>query len=115
MWCAGLLTGALLSHLLFSILIGVPLLGLVAMGGGFLLVSHALAPVVKIAQSAEQSAFSAWIKRVRATRAELDWDWRLLNRFAWHTAVKQVWKAAMATAADLRWNCHPPDYAKIDE
>jgi heavy metal sensor kinase len=44
----------ILSHLFFSLLIGVPLLGLVAVGGGFLLVGRALGPVVKIAQSAEQ-------------------------------------------------------------
>ena len=44
----------ILSHLLLSLLIGIPLLGLVAVGGGFILVGRALAPVVKIAQSAEQ-------------------------------------------------------------
>jgi heavy metal sensor kinase len=43
-----------LSHLLLSLLVGVPLLGLVAVGGGLLLVGRALAPVMKIAQSAEQ-------------------------------------------------------------
>ena len=43
----------ILSHLLFSLLIGVPLLGLVAVGGGFFLVGRALAPVVQIARSAE--------------------------------------------------------------
>ncbi len=44
----------ILSHLLFSLLLGVPLLGLVAVGGGLFLVGRALAPVVSIAQSAEQ-------------------------------------------------------------
>jgi heavy metal sensor kinase len=44
----------ILSHLLFSLLIGVPLLGLVAVGGGLFLVGRALAPVVQIARSAEQ-------------------------------------------------------------
>jgi heavy metal sensor kinase len=43
----------ILSHLFFSLLIGVPLLGLVAVGGGLFLVSRALAPVVQIARSAE--------------------------------------------------------------
>ena len=36
----------ILSQLFFSLLIGVPLLGLVAVGGGFFLVGRALAPVV---------------------------------------------------------------------
>ncbi len=44
----------ILSHFLFSLLIGVPLLGLVAVGGGLFLVGRALAPVVQIARSAEQ-------------------------------------------------------------
>jgi heavy metal sensor kinase len=44
----------ILSHLLLSLLIGVPLLGLVAVGGGLFLVDRALAPVVEIARSAEQ-------------------------------------------------------------
>jgi heavy metal sensor kinase len=44
----------ILSHLLFSLLLGVPLLGLVAVGGGFFLVGRALAPVVQMARSAEQ-------------------------------------------------------------
>jgi heavy metal sensor kinase len=42
------------SRLLFSLLLGVPLVGLVAVGGGLYLVGRALAPVVQIAQSAEQ-------------------------------------------------------------
>jgi heavy metal sensor kinase len=44
----------ILSHLLFSLLLGVPLLGVVAVGGGLFLVGRALAPVVQIARSAEQ-------------------------------------------------------------
>ncbi|HEY3862686.1 MAG TPA: ATP-binding protein [Verrucomicrobiae bacterium] len=44
----------ILAHLLFSLLIGVPLLGLVAMVSGFILVGRALAPVGRIARSAEQ-------------------------------------------------------------
>jgi heavy metal sensor kinase len=43
-----------LSHMRFSLLPGVPLLGLVAVGGGYILVGRALAPVVEIARSAEQ-------------------------------------------------------------
>jgi heavy metal sensor kinase len=44
----------ILSHLLLSLLVGVPLLDLVAVGGGLFLVGRALAPVVEIARSAEQ-------------------------------------------------------------
>ena len=44
----------ILSHFRFSLLLGVPLLGLVAVGGGFILVGRALAPVEQIARSAEQ-------------------------------------------------------------
>jgi heavy metal sensor kinase len=44
----------ILSRLLLSLLLGVPLLGLVAVGGGLILVGRALAPVVQIARSAEQ-------------------------------------------------------------
>jgi heavy metal sensor kinase len=44
----------ILSRVLFSLLLGVPLVGLVAVGGGLFLVGRALAPVVQIAQSAEQ-------------------------------------------------------------
>jgi heavy metal sensor kinase len=44
----------ILSHLLFSLLLGVPLLGLVAVGGGLFLVGRALAPVVQIARTAER-------------------------------------------------------------
>jgi len=44
----------ILSHFRFSLLLGVPLLGLVAVGGGFILLGRALAPVEQIARSAEQ-------------------------------------------------------------
>ncbi len=43
-----------LSHLLFLVLLGVPVVVLVAVGGGNILVGRALAPVVQIARSAEQ-------------------------------------------------------------
>jgi signal transduction histidine kinase len=59
--------------------------------------------------------FRAGTRRARAMRADPIWDWRLLNRFAWPTAVKSVCKAAKARAAALKWNCHSPDDAKIDE
>jgi heavy metal sensor kinase len=44
----------LLAHLLFLLLLGVPVAALVAVGGGYILVGQALAPVVQIARSAEQ-------------------------------------------------------------
>jgi heavy metal sensor kinase len=44
----------ILSHFLLWLLIGVPLLGLTSVGGGFFLVGRALAPVVQIARSAER-------------------------------------------------------------
>jgi heavy metal sensor kinase len=44
----------LLEHLLFLLLLGVPVVILVAAGGGYVLVGRALAPVVQIARSAEQ-------------------------------------------------------------
>jgi heavy metal sensor kinase len=43
-----------LSHLFFLLLLGVPVVVLVAVGGGYILVGQALAPVVQIARSAEQ-------------------------------------------------------------
>ena len=43
-----------LARYLYSLLIGVPVLVLVAVGGGLLLVGRALGPVVQIARSAEQ-------------------------------------------------------------
>jgi heavy metal sensor kinase len=43
-----------LSRLLFLLLLGVPVVVLVAVGGGYVLVGQALAPVVQIACSAEQ-------------------------------------------------------------
>jgi heavy metal sensor kinase len=44
----------MMSHLLFLLLLGVPVVVLVAAGGGYILVGQALAPVVQIARSAEQ-------------------------------------------------------------
>jgi heavy metal sensor kinase len=44
----------ILYRLLFFLLLGVPLVGLVAVGGGLFLVGRALAPVVQIAERAEQ-------------------------------------------------------------
>jgi heavy metal sensor kinase len=43
-----------LSHLMFWLLMGVPVVVLVAVGGGLILVGQALAPVVQIARSAEE-------------------------------------------------------------
>jgi heavy metal sensor kinase len=43
-----------LSHLLFLLLLGVPVVVLAAAGGGYILVGQALAPVVQIARSAER-------------------------------------------------------------
>ena len=43
-----------LSRLIFLLLLGVPVVVLVAVGGGYILVGQALAPVVQIARSAEQ-------------------------------------------------------------
>jgi len=43
-----------LAHLLFMLLLGVPVVALVAVGGGYILVRQALAPVVQIARSAER-------------------------------------------------------------
>jgi heavy metal sensor kinase len=43
-----------LKRLLNLLLLGVSLMALIAVGGGYFLVRHALAPVIRIAQSAEQ-------------------------------------------------------------
>jgi heavy metal sensor kinase len=43
-----------LSHLIFLLLLGIPVVVLAAVGGGSILVGRALAPVVQIARSAEQ-------------------------------------------------------------
>jgi heavy metal sensor kinase len=43
-----------LAHLIFLLLLGVPVVVLVAAGGGYILVGQALAPVVQIARSAER-------------------------------------------------------------
>jgi heavy metal sensor kinase len=45
---------AVLAHLLFLLLLGVPVVVLVAVGGGYILVGQALAPMVQIARSAER-------------------------------------------------------------
>jgi heavy metal sensor kinase len=72
----------ILSHLILSLLIGVPLLVLVAVGGGFVLVSRALAPVVKIAQSAEQITLHNLNERLPLTQTgdELEHLSLALNR-----------------------------------
>lgn len=52
-------TATLLNHLLVSLAVGLPLMMCMAVCGGYVLVGRALAPVVKIADSAERiSAFS---------------------------------------------------------
>jgi heavy metal sensor kinase len=58
----------ILSHMLLTLLVGVPLLGLVAVGGGFILVGRALAPVVQIAQSAEQITLHNLNERLPLTK-----------------------------------------------
>jgi heavy metal sensor kinase len=70
------------SHLLFSLLIGVPLVGLVAVGGGLFLVGRALAPVVRIAQSAEQISLHNLNERLPLTNTgdELEHLSLALNR-----------------------------------
>jgi heavy metal sensor kinase len=72
----------ILSHLLFSLLTGVPLLGLVAVGGGYFLVGRALAPVVKIARSAEQITLHKLNERLPLTKTgdELEHLSLALNR-----------------------------------
>jgi heavy metal sensor kinase len=72
----------ILSHFLFSLLLGVPLLGLVAVGGGFILVGRALAPVVQIARSAEQITLHNLNERLSLTETgdELEHLSLALNR-----------------------------------
>jgi heavy metal sensor kinase len=72
----------ILSHLLFSLLLGVPLVGLVAVGGGYFLVGRALAPVVQIARSAEQITLHNLNERLPLTRTgdELEHLSLALNR-----------------------------------
>ncbi len=72
----------ILSHLLFSLLLGVPLLGLVAVGGGLFLVGRALAPVVQMARSAEQITLHNLEERLPVTRTgdELEHLSLALNR-----------------------------------
>ena len=72
----------ILSHFRFSLLLGVPLLGLVAVGGGFILVGRALAPVVQIARSAEQISLRNLNERLPLTHTgdELEHLSLALNR-----------------------------------
>ena len=72
----------ILSHFLWSLLIGVPLLGLVAVGGGFFLVGRALAPVVQIARSAEHITLHNLNERLPVTKTgdELEHLSLALNR-----------------------------------
>jgi heavy metal sensor kinase len=72
----------ILSHFLYSLLLGVPLLGLVAVGGGFILVGRALAPVVQIARSAEQITLHHLNERLALTKTgdELEHLSLALNR-----------------------------------
>jgi heavy metal sensor kinase len=66
----------------FSLLLGVPLLGLVAVGGGFVLVGRALAPVEQIARSAEQITQHSLNERLSLTNTgdELEQLSLALNR-----------------------------------
>src|SRR5580692_11710779 len=72
----------ILSHLLLSLLLGVPLVALVAVGGGFFLVGRALAPVVQIAQSAERITLHNLSERLPLTETgdELEHLSLALNR-----------------------------------
>jgi heavy metal sensor kinase len=72
----------ILSHFLFSLLLGVPVLVLVAVGGGLFLVGRALGPVVKIAQSAEEITLSDLNERLPLTQTgdELEHLSLALNR-----------------------------------
>ena len=72
----------ILSHLLLSLLLGVPLLGLVAVGGGLFLVGRALAPVVRIARSAERITLHNLDERLPLTKTgdELEHLSLALNR-----------------------------------
>jgi heavy metal sensor kinase len=71
-----------LSHVRFSLLLGVPLLGLVAVGGGFILVGRALAPVELIARSAERITLHNLNERLSLTNTgdELEHLSLALNR-----------------------------------
>jgi len=72
----------ILTRLLFSLLLGVPVVALVAVGGGLLLVGRALAPVVQIAQSAEQISLHNLNERLLVTKTgdELEHLSLALNR-----------------------------------
>ena len=71
-----------LSHMRIWLLLGVPLLGLVAVGGGFILVGRALAPVERIANSAEQITLHNLSERLSLTNTgdELEHLSLALNR-----------------------------------
>jgi signal transduction histidine kinase len=72
----------ILSHLFISLLIGVPLVGLVAVGGGLFLVGRALGPVAQIARSAEHITLHNLNERLplASTGDELEHLSRALNR-----------------------------------
>jgi heavy metal sensor kinase len=72
----------ILSRLLFLLMIGVPLVAVVAVGGGYILVGRALAPVVQIAQSAEQISLHNLNERLLVTKTgdELEHLSLALNR-----------------------------------
>jgi heavy metal sensor kinase len=72
----------MMSQLTFSLLIGVPLLGLVAVGGGSFLVGRALKPVAQIARSAEHITLHNLNERLPLTDTgdELEHLSRALNR-----------------------------------
>ncbi|MGD0816110.1 MAG: ATP-binding protein [Verrucomicrobiota bacterium] len=72
----------LLSHLLFLLLLGVPGVVLVAVGGGYIMVGQALAPVVQIARSAEQISLHNLSERLPLTHTgdELEHLSLALNR-----------------------------------
>jgi heavy metal sensor kinase len=71
-----------LSHMRIWLLLGVPLLGLVAVGGGLILVGRALAPVERIANSAEQITLHNLSERLSLTNTgdELEHLSLALNR-----------------------------------
>jgi len=73
---------AVLAHLLFLLLMGMPVVVLVAVGGGLFLVSRALAPVVQIARSAEQITLHNLSERLPLTNTgdELEHLSLALNR-----------------------------------
>jgi heavy metal sensor kinase len=96
----------ILSHLLLSLLLGVPLVGLVAVGGGFFLVGRALAPVVQIARSAEQITLHNLNERLPLTNTgdELEHLSRALNRMIarLHEAFEQNRRFLADASHELR-------------